>query len=136
MIPVAVAQSVDLRSFCIASRARSANFLSGYGSTQTGGIAEEQIILTVTLDWLAERFPLPDVLKIDVEGAELEVLHGAKSLFERKRPVILCEVSSESSQDVTAFLSSVGYQIFDGELPKERREILRSAPYCTVAVPA
>lgn len=135
VIPVAVAESVDLRNFCIASRARSTNFLSGYGTTQTGGTAEEQITLTVTLDWLAERFPLPDILKIDVEGAELEVLRGAKSLFQRKRPVVLCEVGSESSPDVTAFLSSLGYQIFDGEVPKERREVLCSAPWCTVAVP-
>ena len=29
------------------------------------------LVPTVTLDWLAARFPAPDVLKIDVEGAEL-----------------------------------------------------------------
>lgn len=136
VIPVAVAESVDLRNFCVAARSRSASFLLGYGSTQTGGTAEQHTVLSVTLDWLAERLSLPDVLKIDVEGAELEVLHGATSLLERKRPVILCEVYPDAARSVAALLSSMDYRIFDGDVPKERREMLVSAPWCTVGVPA
>src|SRR5205807_3129748 len=88
IVPAAVAQSVGLRTFNIAARSRSTNSLNGYGSTQTGGIAEEQIVMTVSLDWLSERYLLPDILKIDVEGAELEVLKGAEALFEKRRPVL------------------------------------------------
>ena len=36
-----------------------------------GGVRSTRLVPTVTLDWLAARFPAPDVLKIDVEGAEL-----------------------------------------------------------------
>lgn len=136
IIPAAVAQSVDLRTFQIAARSRATNSLKGYGSTQTGGVAEEQIVVTVSLDWLSERYALPDVLKIDVEGAELEVLRGAEALFERKRPLLLCEISGETSSEVTRLLLSKGYRLYDGVTSKEERKELSSAPWTTIALPA
>jgi FkbM family methyltransferase len=136
VIPAAVAQSVDLRTFHIAARSRATSSLNGYGSTQTGGIAEKQIVVTVSLDWLSERYASPDVLKIDVEGAELEVLKGAASLLEKKRPTVLCEVSAERAAEVTQLLSSKGYLIYNGDLAREERKQLSSAPWNTIAIPA
>jgi hypothetical protein len=135
-MPTAVAQSVDLRTFCVARRSRSANFLQGYCSSQTGGISEEQSVITLTLDWLAERLPLPDVLKIDVEGAELEVLTGASSLLERKRPILLCEVSAETSRAVTSLLVAKDYGIYDGQIGEGEEFELSSASWSTIAIPA
>lgn len=132
----AVASSVDLRTFCIAERSRSANFLKGYGSSQAGGVAEEQLLVTVTLDWLAARVPEPDVLKVDIEGAEAEVLLGGAELLARKRPVLLCEVSARASREVTDLLARLGYRIYDGEVAAGEREQLGSAPWSTVALPA
>jgi FkbM family methyltransferase len=136
IIPAAAAQSVDLRTFQIAARSRATNSLKGYGSTQTGGVAEEQIVVTVSLDWLSERYALPDVLKIDVEGAELEVLQGAAALFKRRRPLLLCEISGETSSEVTRLLLSKGYRLYDGEISKGERKELSSAPWTTIALPA
>ena len=90
----------------------------------------------MTLDWLAERQPLPDVLKIDVEGAELEVLQGARELLKRKRPVVLCEVGAESVHDVTAIFHAMGYQLFDGQAAKEQRRPLQYATWSTIALPS
>src|SRR5262249_37577808 len=84
VVAAAVAKDCDLRTFNIAQRSRAANFLDGYDtvarSRQTGGVAERHTVVTLTLDWLAERLPAPDVIKIDVEGAELEVLQGGERL--------------------------------------------------------
>jgi FkbM family methyltransferase len=135
VIPAAVALAVDLATFQIASRSRAANSLKGYGSTQTGGVAEEQIVVTISLDWLSERYPAPDVLKIDVEGAELEVLRGAEALLDRKRPIVLCETSSANSAEVAALLLSKGYRLYDGGVSNGERTELRSAPWSTVALP-
>jgi FkbM family methyltransferase len=136
VVPAAVAGSCDMRTFNIAVRSRATNSLAGYGHGQTGGIAEQQTVMTVSLDWLAERLPLPDVIKIDVEGAELEVLSGALGLLRKKSPVILCEVCSERSQEVTELLKGAGYCIYDGEaLPAKRQEVA-AAPWSTVAIHA
>jgi FkbM family methyltransferase len=134
VVPAAVADAVDLRVFNIAVRSRAANALAGYGSTQSGGAAEQQTVLSVSLDWLAERLPDPDVLEIDVEGAELEVFQGARELLERKGPVIICEVCAERSQEVTGFLRGLGYKIYDGDVPAGRRIEVGAAPWTTVAV--
>jgi len=135
VVQAVIAGGLDLRTFCIAGRSRSANFLRGYGSSQAGGVVEEQLLVTVTLDWLATRMPLPDVLKVDIEGAEEEVLLGGSALLAGKRPVVLCEVSSTASQAVTAIFHSHGYRIFDGQVAAQDRKELSSAPWNTVAIP-
>lgn len=45
-----------------------------------------------TLDDFARKHVAPDVVKIDVEGAESEVLKGAEKVFAVSRPHLLCEV--------------------------------------------
>jgi|SRR5579864_4727209 len=126
----AVADTVDLGELNIAQRGRSSNFMSGFGNSQTGGIRNRQSVVTVTLDWLAERFPVPDVIKIDVEAAERLVMEGGRALFNRTRPLLICEVASANSSWVTNFLLPLGYSFLD--------EDLKATPIATdniVAVP-
>jgi FkbM family methyltransferase len=136
IIPAAVASSCDLRTFNIAVRSRATNSLAGYGHGQTGGIAERQTVMTVSLDWLADRLPLPDVVKIDVEGAEFEVLSGAVGLLRKKGPIVLCEVSAERSREVADLLKGIGYRIYDGESVGNERQEVVAAPWSTVAIRA
>jgi FkbM family methyltransferase len=135
VVPAAVAGSCGLRSFNISSRSRSSSFLSGYGSSQAGAVAERQTVVALSLDWVAERLPPPDVLKIDVEGAELEVLEGATRLLEARRPVLLCEVSAPRSAEVAALLRGRGYRVLDGDEAPARRGDLAAAPWTTLALP-
>jgi len=136
IIPAAVASELSIRTLCLAKRSRAANYLAEFGTTETGGMREEQSVVAVTLDWLLESLPQPSVVKIDVEGAEMEVLKGAKRLFEDVRPVVLCEVVPASEHTVTTFLHAHDYQIFDGEIQASHRQRLHKAPWSTLAVPA
>jgi FkbM family methyltransferase len=77
------------------------------------------------------------LLKIDVEGAELDVLKGAENLLQSSKPVILCELHSEIiAQRVFYFLSSQNYRWRMVEyMNKERQHIFafpqeREAFYC------
>jgi FkbM family methyltransferase len=112
----AATDTVDLGELNIAQRGRATNFMSGFGTSQTGGVRNRQPVVTVTLDWLAERFPVPDVIKIDVEAGERLVLQGARELFSRTRPHLVCEVASANSSWVTNFLLSLGYTFLDDHL--------------------
>ncbi len=136
VVPAAVASTLSVRTLCLANRSRAANYLAEFGTIQTGGSREKQSVIAVTLDWLLESLPAPSVVKIDVEGAELEVLNGARGLFETARPIVLCEVIPDNSDAVTEFLSCYGYRMFDGETPLPRREALPNAAWSTVAIPS
>ncbi|MGA9592457.1 MAG: FkbM family methyltransferase, partial [Candidatus Acidiferrales bacterium] len=54
----------------------------------------EVVVNTTSLDHYIAAFPLNrvDVVKIDVEGGELEALKGASALMGKLRPIFICEV--------------------------------------------
>jgi FkbM family methyltransferase len=134
VLPVAVSDAVDVASFQIAERGRAANFLAdACGSSQAGGIRETQQVMSVTLDWLLERFPAPNVLKIDVEGAELQALSQAQRLLAQVRPVILCEVRERHTEAISELLHAHSYTLYD--LAARRREPLKLAAFNTLALP-
>lgn len=64
------------------------------------------------LSRLAPDIPL-SVVKIDVEGHELEVLRGAEASLKRFSPVVLYEQNNVAgSDDCAAFLRELGYNRF------------------------
>mgnify|MGYP003700608023 CR=1 FL=1 len=59
-----------------------------------------------------------DMIKIDVEGAEVAVLEGARDSVARHRPVILLDTHPSLGADVAAlqaFADSLGYDVFDSD---------------------
>jgi FkbM family methyltransferase len=133
VLPAAIAADCGVARLHIAKRNRSTNYLDGFGTTQTGGVRTTELVPTVSLDWLASRFPAPDVIKIDVEGAEAQVLAGAGEVL-RARPRIICEVAGENAAAVGARLRALGYTLYDADQAAADRVAMDSAPYNTLAV--
>ena len=136
VVPAAVASRTEPRDFCLARRSRAANYVAEYGTPQSGGARETQTVLAVSLDWFLPYSKLPDVIKIDVEGAEREVLAGAVGVFERANPIVICEVGEDAKTGVTEFFHSRGYQLFDGDKPSDERVPLAEATWTTIAMPS
>lgn len=65
------------------------------GLRHTGRTREAQIVrvpvTTLDLEWKRLSHPAVSVVKIDVEGAELNVLRGAEELLAQARPFVLLE---------------------------------------------
>lgn len=135
VLPSAVSDEVSVARFQIARRNRSTSHLAGYGTAMAGGLRSSQLVPSVTLDWLAARFPSPDVIKIDVEGAELAALSGATQILGR-RPVILCEVGGDNARSVADLLTGYGYRLFSGDALSGERVPTAVAPFNTLAVAA
>ncbi len=85
----------------------------------TEGVEE---VHQITLDsYIDEKKILKvDLIKIDVEGYELEVLKGAKNTLQKFRPVLLLEFDSlnlkkqgSSPEELLNFLKSAGYNYKD-----------------------
>lgn len=135
VLPVAVSNKVDIARFHIALRGRAANYIGGISeSTQTGGIREVQLVPTITMDWLLDRYRAPTFVKIDVEGAEELVLLGAKILLSEVRPTILIEVSRETREAVTIILKKNSYTLFDANAYSKWTPVEKAA-WNTLAIP-
>jgi FkbM family methyltransferase len=74
-----------------------------------------------TLDGLCARAGLTrlDFIKIDVEGAELQVLHGGRDTIESLRPALLIEIEARHTaryryapDDITGWLAQRGYTMY------------------------
>ena len=89
-------------------------------------------MVTITLDLLLEQGPAPNVVKIDVEGAELEVLRGGLRVLTEAKPVILCEVNDYESE-IGDLLTSHDYALYDWDSHPRTR--ISSPSYNTLAVP-
>lgn len=64
-----------------------------------------------TLDSVLQDTPRCDLIKIDVEGMELEVLKGARGLITRFRPLLYIEcATAEQFASVSGWLASLGYR--------------------------
>jgi len=85
----------------------------GHGNGQLSERCEQAITVQCTsLDDFTGVNPLPDLIKIDVEGAESEVLKGAEALFNRCRPSVICEVHDASNAlFVSDWLQKKGYSV-------------------------
>lgn len=80
---------------------------------------ERREVAQVSLDdAVAAGAPPPDVIKIDVEGAEDDVLRGARHVLAEHRPVVVCELHG-TNDEVADLLEEAGYAIepLDGPLP-------------------
>lgn len=135
ILPVAISDKIDLARFRIAARGRCANFLEDAGgSSQAGGARETGWVATVTLDWLLDRLPPPQVVKIDVEGAEYLALKGAERLLSQVRPLVICEVLNEQKRVRDLFVRH-GYDLFNAGVPDSRRKPVEELPFNVLARP-
>jgi FkbM family methyltransferase len=74
----------------------------------------------VTVDDMVEKFGVPTHIKVDVEGHELAVLHGARETLRRHSPVLFLELHNEmvasderNPGDILDELAHLGYTTFD-----------------------
>ncbi len=138
VIPAGLAGATALRAFEIAKRARASNSLADYGNSQAGGIRESQFVACFAGDDCLTSLPPPpppNVIKIDVEGAEIEVLAGIKRMLAEHRPALACEVAPQNSDAVGKILGDLNYVVFDAPRPLVSGSAIETAAWNTIAVP-
>ena len=57
----------------------------------------------------------PSLIKIDVEGHELQVLRGGQECLRNYKPILIVESFPPQQEEVLCFLSDLGYEIRDAE---------------------
>jgi len=114
ILAAAVSDKPGVATLEIASGGRASNSLSTYAGKrgQFGASVGRVAVPTVTLDSLLE-LSSPVLIKIDVEGAELDVLAGAERVLREVRPRWLIEVGRTLRPAATRLLAAQGYVLYD-----------------------
>lgn len=136
VITAAVSRTPGFGQIEIPERSRASNALAGKSECVVkGGVRSQFEVCVVTADQLAEKYPGPDILKMDIEGSELDALIGGEKVFQKKRPIMLLEVYTNIQKDTSALLKKWGYRLFDSEAPKYLRKELDLTAHNTIAIP-
>jgi FkbM family methyltransferase len=117
---------VDVHCAALSRTAGTAEFhhykgKSGFDGLQPSNHGTDTSTITVPLEALDEVLPASyrlDFIKIDVEGAEVDLFHGAQRTLARCRPVIVFECVASGLQrfgrtasDVYDFMQDLGYRL-------------------------
>ena len=130
----AIADRTGVLEFGVSRRGHARNRLIDYanGSFQ---VEARKMVPALKGDELLEAWRAPDFIKMDVEGAELDVLGGCDALLSKIRPIFYIEVAPENQERVSDLFRSHNYEIFhlrgDGsEVPVD------TCSFYTIARPA
>ena len=120
-------RNVTVCQTAVSDKRKLSRFTDGL-SSYTGTILEtiqsnpilSYYVPAVSLDELVEmeEFPIPDVIKMDVEGAESDVLWGSRSLMEKNGPAWFISLHGDKQkQKCRHILERFSYDLFslDGE---------------------
>jgi len=137
VLEAAVSDQLGTAMLLIAKRGRASNALESVrGRAEMGGVRDRVLVPTVTIDSLLARRATPHLVKIDVEGAELQVLKGSAKLLAGVRPRIYIEVGDDVADEVTKLLHESAYVLLDPLSPKSTRRRLQRCAFNTLAIPA
>ncbi|HWB54488.1 MAG TPA: FkbM family methyltransferase [Tepidisphaeraceae bacterium] len=142
IIPKAVADRVERREFELDETTTATGRLvantnaPSFQEAHFGVRGKVISVDTITLDKLAQDFGVPDIIKIDVEGAEQSVLDGAAKLFAAARPILLLESFPPQSDGIHSKLKRLGYQLFDAERHQEATKMSTNIAAVPIAVSA
>jgi len=73
-------------------------------------------IKTQTLDSVLKVDKIPSLIKIDVEGHEIEVLDGGRKTLSQKKPMLIIESFPPKQTTVLYLLHKLGYRSMDADL--------------------
>lgn len=134
-------RNVTVYQTAVSGRTGLASFFAG-PSGSTGTIIETQpnptktsyYVPVVSLDELIEKHDMsvPDIIKMDVEGAESDVLLGARSLMDKKGPTWFISLHSEKQKEKCRhILEQFSYDLFllNGEKKQLGKRIVEDDIY-------
>jgi len=117
--------AIEIHEVALADAAGELEFTTFEAGIGTASFAPQDRGLVVrvpatTLDALTAPLERVDLVKLDVEGAELRALQGARRLLTERRPLLVIEFEpghlarqGASAADVEALLTDAGYVGFD-----------------------
>lgn len=136
IVTAAVGRQAGFATLEVPERSRASNALLGKSrSSQIGLVRQRFDVPVVTIEQLAAAYPSPQILKMDIEGSELDALLGGEDTLKRCRPIMLLEIQRHHAKDVRDLLRSWNYRLHDPLVSPAQRADLDELTYNTLALP-
>lgn len=105
----AIADEIAIADFAVSAKGSAR---SGLAEMANGQASSRKPVMTVTLDFLLQHWPAPNIVKLDIEGADLLAWQGAKHLLRNHSPLLYYEPTESTFDETKAILESHGYSLF------------------------
>jgi len=127
----AEAENVELCPNALSNQASKVSFFQDPLTSATGcirgnekpwieqhlnGSSNEITVETCTLDSVVLSGKTPSLIKIDVEGHEIEVLQGGKDMLSKIKPLFIFESFPPKQAIAVSLLKEYGYKLIDADL--------------------
>ena len=111
ILPFALSEKNSIASFSLGNNSAMGHLVESNGASN-GKNNDLVYVPTVSLDEIAAKLNLaPDVMKIDVEGAEMDVFRGGRETLAKAKPVIFLSTHSpQLRRECLDFLGEIGYK--------------------------
>ena len=118
-------QNVEICKYALSNQLAEVSFFQDNLTSATGcvagkdkpwieqylnGSANEIRVKTETLDSILRKDRTPSLIKIDVEGHEVEVLQGARNTIREAKPMMIIESFPPKQSTVLSLLHELGYR--------------------------
>ena len=123
-------QNVEICKYALSNQLAEVSFFQDNLTSATGcvagknkpwieqylnGSSNEIRVKTETLDSVVRQDRSPSLIKIDVEGHEVEVLQGARNTLSEAKPLMIIESFPPKQSTVLSLLDELGYQSMDAD---------------------
>jgi FkbM family methyltransferase len=127
--PYALSDRAEASSLYLSSQENSG--MTGLRKPHNFSGSTEQVKVITLDDWMTgKKLNAIDIIKIDVEGAEVNVLKGAVTVLRQYQPVIFIEVINEllsrfehTAAELFEFLYQFGYTAFEITAPRQLKQL-------------
>ena len=125
VVPSAVASETRVVAFFVSASSSMGTILKSPGSE----IKQIRVDAIKLDDYIARDNRAPDLVKMDIEGAEIGATSGMSETLKNKKPKIIIEFHSDQAKsEVWKILRPLGYSCFSLRAPFERCLSPRDAP--------
>ena len=123
-------QNVEICKYALSNQLAEVSFFQDNLTSATGcvagknkpwieqylnGSSNEIRVKTETLDSVVRQDRSPSLIKIDVEGHEVEVLQGARNTLSEAKPLMIIESFPPKQSSVLSLLDELGYHSMDAD---------------------
>lgn len=118
-LPLGISNKNDILKFTLHERDDSCSFIYSEEEAKKMGLRQAEVPVKTLNTIIAEnKYPCPDLIKIDAEGLDMEVIEGASDFYGKTEiflveATVCCNTYQNTAARIIHKMDEIGYQIYE-----------------------